>query len=384
MVEVGNMERGSKRISRLTVRLQPGPARSYPIEIGAGLLGRAGERLNALGFARKVVVVTNRRVWRLHGEALQSSLRRGGFRFSVEKIGDGERFKSLETYAAVLRRLRFFQKEGSLGLLAFGGGVVGDLAGFVAGTFKRGVPCVQIPTTLVAQVDSAVGGKVAVNLEEGKNLVGLFYQPMYVLADVAVLKTLSPREFRAGLAEVLKYGFIADASFLRFLERRRAAVLDRDPGVLTSVVKRCLAIKAAHVTADERDDVAGKGVRARLNFGHTFGHALEAATDYRRYLHGEAVAIGMACAARLSASLGFLSRQEAEKVPALLSAFGLPVCAELRDSKKVLRHMRVDKKFIGGRNRFVVLESLGRAGLVSDVPWDQVREAMAESVARKP
>jgi len=278
-----------------------------------------------------------------------------------------------DLYRAALRAVL----GGRSAIIALGGGVVGDVAGMAAATYMRGIDFVQVPTTLLAQVDAAVGGKVGVNLPEGKNLVGAFHQPRAVAADTATLLTLPDRELAAGLAEVAKYGFIADADFFRYLEERADALVNRGWEELAHVIMRSCEIKAAIVARDERE----AGVRAWLNFGHTFGHGLEAATGYSRFLHGEAVSIGMVAALRLSQRLGMVTEDDVARGEALLQRLGLPVAAGPVDVEAVWQAMGRDKKVLDGRRRLVLLEAIGRATVVDDVPDADARAALA-SVCR--
>lgn len=335
--------------------------RSYPIRIGRGLLADRGWA-QMLG-ARPRVLLTDATVDRLHGPAVRAAL--GIDEGATFVIEPGESAKSVETAARAWAWLgeRRITRDGVI--VALGGGVVGDLAGFVAATWMRGIDFVQLPTTLLAMVDSSVGGKTAVNLPVGKNLVGAFHQPIAVEADLATLDTLPAREFAAGLAETLKYGAIVDARFFAWIEDRTEALLARDEGALAEAVHASCAHKAAIVARDERET----GDRALLNFGHTFGHAIEAAGGFRDLNHGETVAIGMVLAARLSARLRLSPIEDAERLERALIALGLPtsVPAEM-DPRDLLARMRLDKKALGGRMRLVLWRGIGRAEVVDGVP----------------
>lgn len=356
-------------VSRVEVALEG--SRSYPILVGDGLLGQPGLLDGFVG--PKALVVTNAAVAGLLLPKLRQSL--GGTRADVVQIGDGERFKTLATYAEVIDQLVAHGHNRDTTIVALGGGVVGDVAGFAAATYQRGVGLVQVPTTLLAQVDSAVGGKTAVNHPGGKNLVGAFHQPRAVVADVAVLRTLSRREFAAGLAEVVKYGVIADAEFFAWLEANATALLAQDAGALRHAVCRACEIKAEVVAADERET----GRRAILNFGHTFGHALEAATSYERFLHGEAVAIGMTMAMALSVQLGRAEPGDAERVVALLRTLGLPTQANDLQTAPLRQAMGMDKKVRDGQLRFIVCDGLGTCSVTGDVPESAVEKAIGGS-----
>ncbi len=344
--------------------------RSYEIHIGPGLLSRAGELISSAA-GGKGFVVTHPRIQRLHGE----TLRRGLGRCKTETIlvPAGERQKSLRR-ATVLwdELLKRGADRGSV-VIAFGGGVIGDLAGFVAATYMRGVPYVQFPTTLLAQVDASVGGKVAINHARAKNLIGAFYEPRLVIADVSVLSTLSPRDYREGIAEVVKTAAIADAGLFDWLERTRMEVLARDTTALTDLVRRCCEIKAGVVERDERES----GPRAILNFGHTVGHALESLMGYGALRHGEAVSIGMAAAARMSVLLGLMQGEDERRLVELLAAFELPTLIPGIPVGDILSAFSMDKKVVRGVPRFVVLRGIGRAEWGCDVPSRIVRKALS-------
>jgi len=333
-------------------------ARSYPIVIGAGWLRALGERLREV-IGRKAIraaVVSDSRVAPLYVPTVAGSLREAGFAVSEIQIPEGEQHKNLAWLALVYDRLVESQIERSSPVVAVGGGVVGDLAGFAAATVLRGVPFVQVPTTLLAQVDAAIGGKTGINHAAGKNLIGAFHQPRLVAIDIETLRTLPRREYLAGLAEVVKYGAILDADLFASLERDVEKVLRQDVELLAAVVERCCALKARVVEQDETEG----DYRAILNFGHTLGHAIETLTEYRRLLHGEAVAIGMVCAARLSHAVGSLPRAAVDRLEKLLHALGLPthVPADLKREQIGLA-IEADKKAAGGKIKFVCLETIG-------------------------
>jgi len=294
--------------------------RSYPIDIGAGTLDQIGARLQALKLGRRIAVVTNPTVARYYREAVERSLKAAGFSVTVLEVPDGEEHKNLAWLTFLYDRLVDARLDRESALIALGGGVIGDLTGFTAATFQRGVPFVQVPTTLLAQVDSSVGGKTAVNHSGGKNLIGAFHQPRLVWIDVATLKTLPRRQVQVGLAEIIKHAAILGPSLFELLEHRIEAVLGLDETLLIEVVRQNCAIKAAVVAEDERES----DYRSILNFGHTLGHAIEMLTEYRGPLHGEAVAIGMAFAARLSRERGWCTPATVERIIALLQRAGLP------------------------------------------------------------
>lgn len=335
--------------------------RSYAIVVGDGTLSQLGRRMSEIFAPGACAVVTNPVVASLYAASTEESLRASGFQPVRVEIPDGEEFKNLTTLSHIYDALISAGLERTEPVLALGGGVVGDIAGFAAATYLRGVPLVQVPTTLLAQVDSSVGGKTGVNHALGKNLIGAFYQPCLVWADIATLRTLAPREFRAGLAEVVKYGVILDEEFFTFVEQELDAILAVDAPAMRHVVRRCCELKAGVVERDERES----GDRAILNFGHTLGHALESVTSYRQYLHGEAVAVGMAFAARLSAKLGLCGADVAERLEHLFRRAGLPV--ELPadvDASRLIEALARDKKIRGGKIRFVCIETLGRTRFV--------------------
>ena len=335
--------------------------RSYPILIGAGLLGTPDLLVRHIG-AKQVAVITNTRVGPLFLDKLLASL--GDVAADVIELQDGERFKTLDTYANVIDALMDKRHNRTTTLIALGGGVIGDLAGFAAATFQRGVAFVQVPTTLLAQVDASVGGKTGVNHPGGKNMIGAFHQPRCVLADTATLATLPGREYRAGLAEVVKYGIIWSADFFAELERGIDALNQRDTAVLADVVRQSCAIKAAVVAEDERE----QGRRAILNYGHTFGHALETLTGYHQLLHGEAVAIGMVLAADCACRHGLLDEASVQRIRSLVGALGLPTEMPLDiDPSAAFAAMGMDKKVVDGRLRLVLPERIGEVRVTDQI-----------------
>jgi 3-dehydroquinate synthase len=348
------------------------PTRAYDVTVGTGLLERAGSHLPELRGAERAFVVADAAVAERYLPALERGLSACGLGSVHLGVPEGEEAKSLPTMAAVQRQLATQEAHRDDVVVALGGGAVGDLAGFVAATYMRGVPFVQVPTTLTAQVDAAIGGKAAVNLPEGKNLVGAFHQPVAVLADVSTLRTLADRDFRSGLAEVAKYGLTLDLGLLERLERDPGSLLARDPGVLEDVVARCVRAKAGVVAVDERD----AGTRLVLNYGHTLGHALERLDAFAGRTHGEAISIGMMFAARLSAALG--NADLVARHARLLTSLGLETGGPLPPADEVIAAMRMDKKYRGGI-RFVVLEDVGRPVVVDAVSEDLVRATLEEA-----
>jgi len=335
-------------------------ARSYPIWIGAGLLADAA-RWRAAIRGRHVLVVTNETIAPLYLARVQAGL--AGLDHAALVLPDGESHKTLANTAAVFEALAALGASRDATILALGGGVIGDLAGFAAACWMRGIDFVQLPTTLLAMVDSSVGGKTGVNLAAGKNLVGAFHQPRAVVIDSDTLATLPAREYRAGLAEVVKYGAIGDAAFFTWLEAHAAALAARDADALIEAIAVSCRHKAGVVARDEHE----QGERALLNFGHTFAHALETQTGYGTLLHGEAVAIGMVLAATLSADLGRAPRADAERLAALLGALDLPVAPPACDAQRLLALMRLDKKNLSGRLRLILWRGIGAAEIVPDI-----------------
>jgi 3-dehydroquinate synthase len=352
---------------RSTVRVELG-ARSYEIHIGPGLLPCAEELLGAVLRPSRVFVLTHPAIARLHGRALMGALGAA----EVLLIPAGERQKSLHRAARLYDELLTRGGDRKSVILAFGGGVIGDLGGFVASTYMRGLPFVQVPTTLLAQVDASVGGKVAVDHPQAKNLIGAFYQPRLVIADSGVLQTLPARDYRAGLAEVAKHGAIADATLFAWMEASVGAIAARDPEAIGHMVSRSCEIKAEVVHQDERE----AGLRAILNFGHTIGHALESITGYRVLRHGEAVAIGMVAVARLSAALGLCEREVSERTEALLTALRLPTRIPGIPVAEILRAMQTDKKAVSRTPRFVLARRIGCVEVGGGVPSEPLTEAL--------
>ena len=345
--------------------------RTYPIHIGTGLLDRA--ELYAPHLRGGVVpIVTNTVVAPLYLSRTRKALEAAGARAVEIVVPDGEQAKSWATLERVIDALLEARCGRDSLLVALGGGVVGDLAGFAAAIYQRGMPFLQVPTTLLAQVDSSVGGKTAINHARGKNMIGAFHQPQAVISDVATLDTLPERELRAGLAEVIKHGVALDRAFAGWLEANVEKLAAREGGALVHAVRRCCELKAAVVAADERES----GERALLNLGHTFGHAIEAGAGYGEWLHGEAVAAGMVMAAFLSRHLGLIGDADVERVRRLVARAGLPTRGPAIDPGELVALMAVDKKAARGEVRFIVLEAIGRAALRGGIPADTVRRAI--------
>jgi 3-dehydroquinate synthase len=358
-----------------TLRLALGE-RSYPIHIGSGLLARADLIVPLLG-RKTVAIVSNTTIAPLFMERVAGALAREGVEVVRIVLPDGEEHKDWRTLDTVFDALLEKRCGRDTTLVALGGGVVGDLAGFAAATYQRGVQYIQMPTTLLAQVDSSVGGKTAINHPLGKNMIGAFHQPRLVLADMDTLKTLPERELRSGLAEVIKHGLIRDAAFFAWLEANVERLLARDAEALAHAVLRSVEIKADIVAQDEREN----GVRQLLNFGHTFGHAIETGLGYGAWLHGEAVAVGMVMATDLSRQLGYISEADAGRIGSLLQRAGLPTAAKGIAPARIQQLMGVDKKVKQGRIHFVLLEHLGAATLRDDVPPAAVDRTLARLAA---
>ncbi len=366
-----------------TVRVDLG-RRAYDIQVGAGLLERAGEHVAPLLRRPFAVIVTDRNVAAAHLDTLKRALVLKNIGCETVILPPGEAQKSYAGFEQLCEALLALKIERRDHLIALGGGVIGDLVGFAASVLRRGMDFIQVPTSLLAQVDSSVGGKTAINSRQGKNLIGAFHQPKLVLADVALLDTLSPRELRAGYAEVVKYGLLGDAEFYSWLESNGAKLLAGDRDLRTEAVARCCAHKARIVAADEREE----GERALLNLGHTFGHALEAETGYsQRLLHGEGVAVGMALAFRLSGRLGLCAADLAPRVERHLAESGLPAkLADVDGAKQfkpavLLEHMKQDKKVRDGKLVFILAEAIGRAVERNDVQPQAVETLLAEQLA---
>ena len=344
----------------------PPPDRSYTIRVGSGLLAELGGWIAATA-AKRAVVIADAAVVTPHANAVAASLKQSGITAEQITVPSGESSKSLAEAGRLWNALADFSVDRKTAILAVGGGVVGDLAGFVAAGFARGLPCWQIPTTLVAQVDSAIGGKTGINLPAGKNLVGAFWQPQGVVADIDTLTTLPNREFISGLAEVVKYGMILDAEFFAWLESHADAIVAREPAAITAVVQRSAELKAYVVERDEREQT---GLRACLNYGHTFAHAFETATGYGTLLHGEAVSLGMVAAARLACRLGRIDEAVVTRQQRLLEQLGLPVVTDSLggiSDDTLLAIMARDKKTLNGQLRFVLPDRIGHVELVEDI-----------------
>ncbi len=351
--------------------------RSYDIVIDRGILSGIGERVRAFGFSPVIAVVSNPTVFGLYGDTVVNSLKSAGYGCLPVLIPDGEEYKDYFWTYHILTELLRNRLDRNSCLVALGGGVVGDIAGFVASVYMRGIHFIQAPTTLLAQVDSSVGGKTGVNHYLGKNMIGAFHQPKLVWTDIAALETLSRRELLCGIAEIIKYGVIGDAALFDFMERNRAAVLGLENNALSFIVKRSCEIKADVASKDERES----GVRAILNYGHTVGHAIETETGYSRFLHGEAVAIGMCCAAGLSETMGLMDGSQVSRIKSVIDAYGLP--SELPGDLNIdslISHMRMDKKTVAHEMKLILPEGIGRVRIQKGVREEDIKKAL---VARR-
>jgi len=354
--------KGGIRLEVLHVALG---SRSYPIHVGSGLLSAIGERLHEIHFPHQIAVVSNPVVADLYAEPVLSALRQAGYDPRLILVPDGENYKNLATLELIYDQLIEQRFDRGCGLLALGGGVIGDMAGFAAATFLRGIPFAQVPTTLLSQVDSSVGGKTAVNHSRGKNLIGAFYQPQLVVIDVATLQTLDPREVSAGLAEVIKYGVIRDPEFFAWLEEHQELLRQQNPEVLIYAIKKSCQIKADIVEIDERES----SIRAHLNFGHTFGHAIENLAGYGQWKHGEAVAVGMVVAAKISQAKGLCCEDDVARLIRLLRAVDLPVDPPDFSLAAYVEAMQRDKKVKQGALTMVLNRGIGAVVLepVADI-----------------
>ena len=346
--------------------------RSYAIVVSADYAGLPAA-LARLNLSRVAIVVTHPEIWKRSGRAVGRPLERAGWTLKPVFVPASETSKSLRTAELVIGAVAAASPMQTPLLLAFGGGVVGDLTGFVAAVYRRGVPYAQLPTTLLAQVDSAIGGKTGVDLSSGKNLVGAFYQPRLVWNQTSILASLPPRQVRSGLGEIIKYGVIADPKLFELLERRMDDCLSLKPGITRTLIDRSAAIKADVVSKDERET---RDIRIRLNFGHTLGHAIESATGYRRWTHGEAIAVGMAAASEMAVKIKAWPQKSHERLVRLIQAAGLPIRAPGVPVKAVLEAMRFDKKFTRGRPRWVLPTRIGKVAVREDVPASLVEQTV--------
>lgn len=346
--------------------------RSYEILIGQGLLEKVGEWVLDIVRPSRIVIITHPSIYELFGEKLSNGFSRANLPAHVIEVPEGETSKSLKQAEEIYDKLLEWKCDRQTVLLALGGGVIGDLTGFIAATYMRGVPFVQVPTTLLSQVDSSVGGKTAVNHPLGKNMIGVFYQPKLVVVDLETLKSLPEKEFKAGLAEVIKYGVIEDARLFEFLERQYKNILSHDPKALEHIIATSCAIKARVVEKDERES----RYRMVLNYGHTIGHAIEALTGYSTYTHGEAVAIGMVYAARLSEVMNRCSEDVTRRINGLVENFGLPTKLPSLSAKDMIQSMYLDKKTTHKKIRFILVKDIGSIEIVDQVAESHIQTAL--------
>jgi len=349
---------------------------SYYIHLGAGILPKLGETLATHPVNKQVLVITNPTVNKLYGEVVAESLQRAGFQVRVEEVPDGEAYKSLQTAEQLYQAALQHKINRKSSIVALGGGVIGDLAGFVAATYMRGVNFIQVPTTLLAQVDSSVGGKVAVNHPLEKNLIGAFYQPKLVFTDINTLHTLPERELKAGLAEVVKYGVIWEEDFFSYLEENLDYIKSLHPEIIKYIVHKSCLIKGEVVEKDEKEE----DLRAILNYGHTIGHAVESLTNYTAYKHGEGVAMGMVSAANLSQAMGLLKQEDSKRIQGLLEAIGLPVNLPALDLEEIIAALAHDKKVVSDKLRFVLPTEIGRVVITEQISLEALRKVILEQM----
>jgi len=348
--------------------------RSYEIVIDSDILSGIGARLREFNFSPGIAVISNPTVFNLYGNRLMQSLKNAGLDCFHILVPDGEEYKDYFWTYCILTELLKKRLDRNSCLIALGGGVIGDMTGFVASMYMRGINFIQIPTTLLSQVDSSVGGKTGVNHYLGKNMIGAFYQPRLVWIDIATLRTLPKRELLCGVAEIIKYGIIWDEELLGFMEKKRDAIMNYDDDALRFIIKRSCEIKAEVVSKDEREG----GLRAILNYGHTIGHAVETETKYARFLHGEAIAIGMYLGARLSEKMGLINEQEVARIRSVIDAYGLPSqLPEDLDADKLVAHMKLDKKTVAGKMKFILPEKIGKVRISKDVKTEELRQIMS-------
>ena len=343
---------------------------SYNIVIGNRILPKLGILLKTLSIGQDAVIITNHHVRGLHEKSMIDGLNQNGFSIKFFEVPDSEKSKSAKVAFGLIEKIASYDTKKKIFIIALGGGVVGDFAGYVAAIYKRGIPYIQVPTTLLAQIDSAIGGKVAIDLEVGKNLVGAFYQPKLVFSDTSLLRTLDKRQIRNGLAEAVKYGVIRDKKLFDYIEKNYKQILSLKGKAMTKIVLRCSQIKADVVASDERET---KGKRTILNFGHTVGHAIEAASQYSRYGHGEAVALGMRVASRIACRMGLFNKNESLRIERLLSNIGLPTQIKGVKLASILKAVAHDKKFHSKENRFVLPIQIGKVEVVKNIPQEIIR-----------
>lgn len=351
---------------------------SYNIIVGRAILKLLGDYISKLKIGNYAYTITNARIKNKYGNLLNKTLKDKGITVKFKLIPDTEKSKSIDIASSVIKDLVRYNNRKRIFIIAFGGGVIGDLAGFIASIYKRGIPYIQVPTTLLAQVDSSIGGKTGVDLPQAKNLIGSFYQPRLVFTDVSLLKTLSTRQLKSGLAEVIKYAIIRDPQLFRYSEDKYKDILALKETALEFIVRRSSYIKAKIVKQDEREE---KGIRTILNFGHTIGHAIEAAGRFKIYNHGEAIALGMLCACDISKKLKLISNEKLQRIETLIKNVGLPIRIQRVSLLDIIQAHYYDKKFIGRHNRFVLIEDIGKTKIVEDIPLRLIREVLKKRVS---
>lgn len=351
--------------------------RSYTIIIGRGILNQLGGYLAKLNIGTDAFIITNNFLKDKYGAKLAYVLSGAGFSVHFKVVPDSEKSKSIPTASSVIKDLAKFDRKKKVFIIAFGGGVIGDLSGFVASVYKRGINYVQVPTTLLAQVDSAIGGKTALDLDSGKNLVGAFYQPRLVFSDIDFLKSLDKKQLRSGIAEVIKYAVIKDKQLFSFLENKFAAIIEGRASALEILVSSCSKIKAKITSCDEQEVL---GIRTILNFGHTLGHAIEAAGGYRGYNHGQAVGLGMIIATHLSSKLNLIDAKSAARIENLVKLYGLPAKIKNLSIAKIIGAHYHDKKFSGKENKFVLIRGIGKPRIVRNIRLDLIKEAIGRII----
>lgn len=348
-------------------------ARSYPIYIEQGIILKTGYLLKKINIGKDAVVITNDKLKNKFGKKVQSSLKKYGFSVKFYTVPDSEKAKSIKYCMGIIDSISGYDKKKQIFLIALGGGVVGDLTGFVASIYKRGTPYIQIPTTLLAQIDSSIGGKTAIDLKVAKNLIGAFYQPRAVIIDPGLLKTLPQRQLESGLAEAIKYAIIKDKSLFSFLMNNQKENFSLNKKTIELLEKRCIGIKVKIVENDEQEK---KGIRTILNFGHTIGHALESASGYRKYSHGEAISIGMVCAAEIAYKLKLLKEEDLNKIKDIIKLYKLPTRIKGINLAKIMNSLLRDKKINQAKNRFVLPRSIGKVIVRKDIPQIIIKKAI--------
>ncbi len=347
--------------------------RSYDIVICGDMLKSIGGYIQQLNIGEAAYIITNNTIKNLYGGILDKILTASEFNLKFKTIPDSEKSKSLKTVFSIIEDLAEYSKHKRVFIIAFGGGVIGDIAGFTASIYKRGIPYIQIPTTLLAQIDSSIGGKTAVDLKQGKNLVGAFYQPKLVYSDINFLNSLPLRQLRSGLSEVIKYAIIKDPLMFKYLEENYPAILNKNKSAFDFIISRSCKIKAQIVQRDEREK---KGIRTILNFGHTIGHAIETAGGYKKYTHGEAIAIGMLAASEISLIMKLINTSLLKRIEELIKKTGLPVKIDNLSIEKIINAHYLDKKFTGSENKFVLIEDIGKIRIEKNIPLKVIKEAL--------